>query len=87
MGDVLREIRRVLACQMRGSLTRQEEDTAKFLSPLRREKKIRQTAVVYGFGKLPTPHRTLLPHVITITATRQARAYVKGMGKCGEHLC
>ena len=43
----MRVIRRVLACQMRGSLTRREEDTPKLLSPLRREKKVRRTAVVY----------------------------------------
>ena len=36
VGDVLRGVMRVLACQMRGSRTRRQEETPKLLSPLRR---------------------------------------------------
>ena len=60
----LRGISRVLACQMRGSPTRREEDTPKRLSPLRRETKVRRRQLyrfVDVFGQLLTPRFQATP--------------------------
>ena len=65
VGDVLRGVMRVLACQMRGSRTRRQEETPKLLSPLRRSDARRLSIFVYVIGQLLTPLDGLPPCMVS----------------------